>query len=144
MQPDPTDWKIINILSQQYVPNSTIARQLGLSEGAIRQRIKKLQNAGILIIKALRDPNVLENQQLAIVGVNLSQTRLLDEKTREISQLQNVLSASIVSGRYDILVEVLVDSNKGLVRFLTEILSCVEGIRQTETFVILKSCHKWI
>ena len=144
MQPDQTDWKIIEILSQKHVPNSTIAGELDLSEGAIRQRIKKLQNAGILKIKGLRDPNVLENQQLAIVAAKIAEARLLDEKAKEISQLPNVLSVAVVSGRYDFLIEVLVDSNKGLVQFLTESLSCVAGVASTETFVILKSYHKWI
>lgn len=144
MQPDKTDWKIINMLSEKHIPNITIAKKLGLSEGTIRQRIKKLQDSGILKIKALRDPNVLENQQLAIVTANISQANLLDKKAKEIAELQNVLSVAILSGRYDLLIEVLVDSNKGLMKFLTESLSSVKGISATETFVMLKSYHKWI
>jgi Lrp/AsnC family transcriptional regulator, regulator for asnA, asnC and gidA len=144
MQPDKIDWKIINILSQKYVPNSRIAKELGLSEGAIRQRIRKLQTAGILRIKALCDPNVLENQQLAVVTANVAEAKLLDAKAREISKLENVQAVSIVSGRYDLFIEVLVDSNKGLIRFLTEDLSTIDGISKTETFVTLKSYRKFI
>ena len=144
MQPDETDWRIINILSEKNVPNSTIAAELGLSEGAIRQRIKKLRQARILKIKATRDPNILANQQLAIVAANLAEAKLLEKKAQEISELQNVISVSMVSGRYDLVLEVLVDSNKGLVHFLTEVLSSVEGISKTETFLILKSYNKWI
>ena len=144
MQPDKTDWKIINILSEKHVPNNAIAAELDLSEGAIRQRIKKLQEAGILKIKATRDPNILENQQLAIVAANLTEAKLLDSKAKEISELKNVMSVAMVSGQYDLIIEVLIDSNKGLVRFLTEVLSSVEGISKTETFVILKSYNKWI
>ena len=144
MQPDKTDWQIINLLSEKYLPNITVARKLGLSEGTIRQRVKKLQDSGILKIKALRDPNVLENQQLAVISANIAQANLLDEKAQEISDLENVLSVSIVSGRYDLLIEVLVDSNKGLVRFLTEELSKIKGISSTESFIILKSYNRWI
>lgn len=144
MQPDKTDWQIINLLSEKHIPNIAIAKKLGLSEGTIRQRIKKLQDAGILKIKALRDPNVLENQQLAIVTANIAQANLLVEKAKEISELRNVLSVAILSGRYDLLIEVLVDSNKGLVKFLTESLASVKGISTTESFVMLKSYHKWI
>lgn len=144
MQPDKTDWQIINLLSEKYLPNITVARKLGLSEGTIRQRIKKMQTAGILKIKALRDTNVLENQQLAIVAVNIAQANHLDKKAKEISQLEEVLSVSIVSGRYDLLIEVLVDSNKGLVKFLTESLSNIKGISTTETFLTLKSYHRWV
>ena len=144
MQPDKIDWKIINILSKKYLPNSTVAKKLDLSEGTIRQRVKKLQDAGILKIKALWDPDVLENQQLAIIVANVAQANLLDVKAREITKLKDVLSVSIVSGRYDILIDVLVDSNKGLIKFLTEQLSQVNGISTTESFVTLKSYNRWV
>lgn len=144
MQPDSLDWKIIDILSKKHITNSMLAKRLGVSEGTIRQRLKKLQEKGILQIRALRDPNILENQQLAMVAATLNEARLLDQKAQEIAQLKNVLSVSIVSGRYDFLIEVLVESNKGLVNFLTEQLSLVEGISKTETFVVLKSLQKWI
>ena len=71
MQPDKTDWKIIHMLSEKHMTNTTIARKLGVSEGTIRQRLKRLQNDGILRIKALRDPNLLDNQQLALVAANV-------------------------------------------------------------------------
>jgi len=144
MQPDKLDWKIINILSKKHIPNSTIAKKLAVSEGTIRQRLKKLQSKGVLRIRALRDPNTLENQQLAVVAATLMEAKLLDRKAQEISKLENVLSVSIVSGRYDFLIEVLVESNRGIVKFLTEKLSTVEGISKTETFVILKSYQKWV
>jgi len=144
MQPDKLDWKIINILSKKHIPNSAIAQKLSVSEGTVRQRLKKLQNNGVLKIRALRDPNTLENQQLAVIAATLMEAKLLDRKAKEISKLTNVISVSVVSGRYDILIEVLVESNKGLVNFLTEKLSAIEGISKTETFLILKSYQKWL
>jgi len=144
MQPDKLDWKIINILSKKHIPNSAIAQKLNVSEGTVRQRLKKLQNNGVLKIRALRDPNTLENQQLAVIAATLMEAKLLDRKAQEISKLSNVISVSVVSGRYDILIEVLVESNKGLVNFLTEKLSAIEGISKTETFLILKSYQKWL
>jgi Lrp/AsnC family transcriptional regulator for asnA, asnC and gidA len=144
MQPDDIDWQIIRRLSENYVANSAIARDMGLSEGAIRQRLKKLQDSGILRIKALRDPEILDNQQLAYLGINVAQSKLLDKKASDISGLAGVQCVSIVSGRYDLIVEILVDSNKGLIRFLTETLSRVNGISRTETFLILKSHNKWL
>jgi len=144
MQPDNLDWKIINILSQKHIPNSTIAKKLRVSEGTIRQRLKRMQSKGLLKIRALRDPNILENQQLAVVAATLMEAKLLDKKAQEISELENALSVSIVSGQYDLLIEVLVESNRGLVGFLTEKLSKIEGISKTETFIILKSYQKWV
>ena len=144
MQPDATDWKIIDMLSEKHLPNATVAKRLDVSEGTIRQRIKKLQDAGILKIKALRDPNVLENQQLALIACQLNQADQLEQKAGEIIGLANVLSVCVVSGRYDLMIEVLVDSNKGLVTFLTQQLATITGIAKTETFLTLKSYHKWI
>ena len=144
MRLDQTDWNIINLLSEKYVSNTAVAKQLDLSEGTVRHRIKKLQDAGILKIKALRDPDLLADQQLAIVAASIQKSDQLDAKAQEIAKLENVLSVSITSGRYDLFIEVLVDSNKGLIKFLTESLAQVKGIAQTETFVTLKSYNRYI
>ncbi len=144
MQPDDTDWKIIGILQEGWVPNNTIARRLGVSEGTVRSRLKRLKDAGILTIRALINPDVLANKQLVFVAMNVAETRLLECKAQEISGLPNVISVSIASGRYDLVAEVLVDSNKGLVRFLTEELSKVEGISSSESFIMLKSYCKFV
>ena len=144
MQPNETDWKIINLLSEKYLTNTEIAKIIGLSEGAVRQRIKRLQENNILKVCGLRDPNLLENQQMATIMANVEKSSMLTQKAREISELENVLSVSITSGRYDLFIDVLVDSNKGLVHFLTESLSKVSGIARTETFLTLKSYNKWV
>ena len=113
MQPDETDWKIISILKEGYVPNNTIALELGVSEGTVRARLKKLKEAGILQIRALINPDVLENKQLVLVAMRVAESKLLDRKAEELSHLKNVLSVSIASGRYDLIAEVLLDSNRG-------------------------------
>jgi Lrp/AsnC family transcriptional regulator for asnA, asnC and gidA len=144
MQPDETDWKIINILKEGYVPNNTIARELGISEGTVRARLKKLKEAGILQVRALINPDVLENKQLVIVAVRVAESKLLDLKAEELSRLPNVLSVSIASGRFDLIAEVLLDSNRGLVKFLTEELSTVDGILASESFIMLKNYGKYV
>jgi Lrp/AsnC family transcriptional regulator for asnA, asnC and gidA len=144
MQPDETDWKIINILKEGYVPNNTIARELNVSEGTVRARLKKLKEAGILQVRALINPDVLENKQLVLVAMRVAESKLLDLKAEELSHLPNVLSVSIASGRYDLVAEVLLDSNRGLVKFLTEELSTVEGILASESFIMLKNYGKYV
>ena len=144
MQPDETDWKIISILKEGYVPNNTIALELGVSEGTVRARLKKLKEAGILQIRALINPDVLANKQLVIVAMRVAESKLLDRKAEELSHLKNVLSVSIASGRYDLIAEVLLDSNRGLVQFLTEELSSVEGILASESFIMLKNYGKYV
>lgn len=144
MQPDEIDWKIIEILRESFIPNNAIARELGVSEGMIRQRVKRLREAGILKIKALINPDVLENLQLAMVAINITESALLKKKADQIASLENVLSVSFTSGRYDLFAEVLVSSNRDLVRFLTEELPNVEGVTNTETFMMLRSYGKFV
>ncbi|MGO9410914.1 MAG: Lrp/AsnC family transcriptional regulator [Spirochaetia bacterium] len=144
MQPDDTDWKIISILKRGDVPNNTIARKLGVSEGTVRARLKRLKEAGILQVRALINPDVLANKQLVIVAVRVAESKLLERKAEELAGLENVLSVSIASGRYDLIAEVLLDSNRGLVRFLTEELSSIEGILASESFIMLKNYNKFV
>jgi len=144
VEPDELDWKIINILSEESVPNSTIAEALGVSEGTVRARLKKLKESGVLQVRALINPDVLAQKQLMLIGMKVMETRLLETKAQEVAALEGVLSVSIASGRYDLLAEVLTDSNRGLVRFLTEGLSTIEGIQSTESFIMLKSYGKYV
>ena len=144
MEPDELDWKIIDILSEESVPNSAIAEQVGVSEGTIRARLKRLKESGVLQVRALINPEVLANKQLVVIGLTVAEARLLDAKAQEVAALPGVLSVSIASGRYDLMVEVLTDSNRGLVTFLTEALSTVEGIRSSESFIMLKSYKKFV
>ena len=139
MQPDSTDWVIIDILRKGHVSNNEIARRLGVSEDMVRSRLKRMKEAGILEIRALIDTNRIVGRQLSLISVSVTEARLLDAKAQEISALEAVQSVSIVSGRYDLIVEVLVDSNHGLVEFLTEALPQVAGIAKTESFLVLRS-----
>lgn len=143
-QPDELDWKIIDILSEESVPNSAVARQLGVTEGTVRQRVKRLRDAGIIHVRALINPEVIANQQLAVVAVVVAESHLLETRALELAALKSVLNVSIISGQYDLMLEVLVDSNHGLVNFLTRELSTIEGIQKTESFLVLRSYNRYV
>ena len=135
---------MISILREGYVTNSDVAKALGVSEGMVRQRLKKLKEAGILRVRGEINPEVLERQQLAMIAINVIESRLLDQKAREVSALDHVLHVMVVSGQFDLLAQVLVDSNKGLVEFLTHQLSSIEGVRATQSFIVLKSLDLFV
>lgn len=143
-QPDDVDRQIIHRLRQGNLTNTALSRELGMSEGAIRQRLARLKQSGALTVAARIDPDILAGQQLALVALNVQKVALLETKAREVSQLDRVLSVSIVSGRYDLLAEVLVDSNSGLVEFLTHELSKVGGLTHSESFLLLKNYGKYV
>ena len=135
---------IIELVRTGVVSNSAIAIELGISEGTVRQRIKRMKDSGVLAFRGLIDPDVLTNRQLTLIGANVAESRLLDAKAREISELPNVLSVSIASGRFDLIIEVLVDSNHGLVDFLMNEISTIDGISKTESFLLLKTYSKFV
>lgn len=124
--------------------NSVIAARLGIAEGTVRQRMRKLTEAGVVKISALVNPEIISEHQLCMIGVKVVESQRLEATAQAVSQLPEVRSVAIVTGRYDLLVELLVDSNHGLIRFLSESLAKVSGIQSSETFLLLKTYDKWI
>jgi Lrp/AsnC family transcriptional regulator, regulator for asnA, asnC and gidA len=124
--------------------NSVIAAQLNVAEGTVRQRVRKLTEAGVLRISALVNPEVISEHQLCVIGIKITESQRLEATGEEVSRLPEVRSVAIVTGRYDLIVEVLVASNHGLIRFLSESLASVQGIQSSETFLLLKTYDKWI
>lgn len=141
---DERDHRIIEILRSGVINNSTVAKELGVSEGMVRQRIRRLRESGILSLRGLINPDILANRQLVTLGINVSETRRLDEIAQQVASLESVLSVSLVSGRFDLVVELLLDSHQGLVDFLIHQLSTIEGITRTESFVVLKTYSKFV
>jgi len=124
--------------------NSAIAERLGVVEGTVRLRIKKLLDAGLLRVCGLVNPEIMPEHQLCVIGLKVDESQQLEARARAVSRLPEVQSVSIASGRYDLLVEVLVASNHGLIRFLSDSLAQVPGITSTETFLLLKTFDKWV
>ena len=142
---DQLDRGIMELLRQDgRMTNSEIANHLGVAEGTVRQRIRKLLDSGVFRIAGHANPDVMPDHQVCVIGLNVEESPELERCARAVSGLAEVRSVAIVTGRYDLLVEVVVPSNSGLVGFLTGPLAQVSGIRSTETFLLLKSLGKWI
>ncbi len=142
---DKIDWQIINALREDgRESNAQIARRLNVTEGTIRSRIKKLGDAGILRIVGQVNPEFLVQHQVVMVGINVQVNRSLEKTAQAIARLPNVNFAAITSGRYDIIAQVLVDSNKGIINFLTESLARIPSVSRTETFMLLKTHNCWV
>jgi Lrp/AsnC family transcriptional regulator for asnA, asnC and gidA len=124
--------------------NSAIAEQLGVVEGTVRARIKKLLDGDLLRVSGLVNPEVMPDHQLCVIGLKVDESKQLEARARAVSELPEVRSVSIVTGRYDLLVELTVDSNHGLIRFLSESLAEIPGITSSETFLLLKTFGKWV
>lgn len=120
------------------MPYKKIADLLALSEGTVRARVKKLKEEGVLDITALIDPDALPEQSIVMVGVNLNDMDLV-KKGEEFSKLRGVISACVVTGRFDLILTVLLTKDYPMVKFYTEEVARLADVRSVETFVVYKS-----
>lgn len=138
MKIDSTNIEIITELREGKKSFKKIADKLRITENTVRSRVNKLQEEGILDICGLVEPAMLPGHKVVIIGIKLSEMNLV-EKGEEISKLKGVISVSVVTGRYDLIVLVLFKKGFGLLEFYTEEISQVQGVRSVETFVVYKS-----
>lgn len=141
---DDLDFKIIRELQENgRRPYKEIAKRLKVSDGTIRLRTEKLIEKGLIKIKALINPFKFEHRICALVGINLERRGHV-EKMKQISQLKGVTSVMNATGRYDLFVELFLESQKELMEFLVNEISKVDGIQSTETFVFLDGINKLV
>lgn len=125
-----------------------LAARLEVSPPTVRARLKALVGAGLLKIVGVL--NVSERPELisAIIGIHANGRGKLDEIARRMSELPFVTSVSIVTGRYDLIAEVLIEGDMAdLYRVTSELLpglaepGCIQG---SETFVVMRSHNRWL
>ena len=137
MKIDEISIEIIKHLRDGRKSFGKIAEDLSLAENTVRTRVAKLIEEGILEITGVVDPQAVSGHDLIIVGVNLQSMQ--SAKIGEvISKIRGVVAVKVVTGRYDLLVTVLLNRDFTLEKFLTEEMNNVEGIRSVETFVVYK------
>jgi Lrp/AsnC family transcriptional regulator for asnA, asnC and gidA len=114
-----------------------IAEKLNVSPGMIRQRYNRLVELGYLKVVAVTNPLMMGMRTMALIGIHTDGVKML-QVAEEISRIDEVVYLVIVSGRYDIICEVFCRDHEDLLRFLTEKLAKIDGIRETESFIHLK------
>lgn len=137
MKIDETNITIIKHLRQGRKSFKKIAEELSISENTVRARVNKLIAEGVLEISARVDPEAVPGHRVVMVGVKL-QTMNLVKKGEEFIKLKGVVSVSVVTGRYDLLLVVLLNSSFDLLEFYTEEMAKVQDVQSVETFVVYK------
>ncbi len=141
---DALDKKIIIELQHNgRTPYKDIAKKLKVSDGTIRLRTEKMIKSNFLRITASIDPFYFENSITALIGINVAK-RSHAELMQKISNMSGVKSVCNATGRYDLFVEVFLDSREALKKFLVSDLSQIDAITFTETFVYLDALNKWV
>lgn len=143
---DLTDRRLAAALAEDGQASAgELAERLGVSGPTVRSRLKNLLRSGMVRVAGLIDPFRVKGLTVALVGLSLTSHKQLDEKLEQIAALPNVNWAAVVTGRYDILVEIVVsDDMADLYAFLDQDLSQVGGIGTSESFVVMKAKRKWI
>jgi Lrp/AsnC family transcriptional regulator for asnA, asnC and gidA len=133
----PLDKRIIEHLQADgRRPFTQIANELGVSEAAVRARTNRLVERGILQVVGVADPGKLGFQQ-ALIGIRCEPGRLV-AVAEALAELPEVDYVVVTTGRFDILIETVSEDNEDLLRFLTDRLQAIEGVRDSETFTYLR------
>ncbi len=144
---DATDLAIIKILQEDGRASFTsIAKQLDLSEGAVRNRVNQLTEAKVLKIIGVANPIALGYDAFALIGIKLAPGSDPEIAARHFSARDEVTYVVFVAGRYDLMVEVVCESQEQLAIFLREqcyTRSDVSAVEPMVGLVMYKSMLKW-
>jgi Lrp/AsnC family transcriptional regulator for asnA, asnC and gidA len=134
---DEIDRQIIAALKQDgRMSFAELARRLDSSPGMVRERYHRLVESGVLQVVAVTNPPKVGYRVMTLIGIKVEGSRL-HEVARRIAALEEVVYLVMCTGSYDLLAEVVCRDNADLLKFLTQRLHSIEGIRDTETFVYL-------
>jgi len=123
---------------------AAIGKVVGLSEAAVRQRVQRLVDSGVMQVVAVTDPLQLGFARQAMIGIRTSAA--LDEVADAVAALDEVDYVVITAGSYDLLVEVVCESDEALLDVLSHKIRAVPGVLSTETFMYLelrKQTYSW-
>lgn len=123
---------------------AAIGKAIGLSEAAVRQRVQRLVETGIVQIVAVTDPLQVGFTRQAMVGLRADGD--LSALADALADLPEVDYVVVTAGSFDLLVEVVCEDDEHMLRLLNESIRSLPGVRETETFVYLrlrKQLYNW-
>jgi Lrp/AsnC family transcriptional regulator for asnA, asnC and gidA len=115
---------------------AALAKTVGLSEAAVRQRVQRLIDSGAMQVVAVTDPLQVGFSRQAMVGIRADGD--LVEVAEALGKIDEVDYVVITAGSFDILIELVCEDDDHLLRVLSERIRVLPGVRDTETFVYLK------
>jgi Lrp/AsnC family transcriptional regulator for asnA, asnC and gidA len=123
---------------------AAIGKVVGLSEAAVRQRVQRLTDSGVMQVVAVTDPMELGFARQALVGIKVSGP--IDPVADALAALKEVDYVVVTAGSYDVLAEVVAESDEALLEIISERIRAIAGVLTTETFMYLrlrKQTYSW-
>jgi Lrp/AsnC family transcriptional regulator for asnA, asnC and gidA len=134
---DELDRKTIGILQQDgRASNAKIARQLGVSEGTIRRRLKRLIMDEAIQVRALPEPSKLGYTTEAIVALQVDPGKI-EDVAAALAKAPEAMNVSITTGAFDLFAWVALPAPEDLHNFLLGTIGNIPGVRHSETFVTM-------
>jgi Lrp/AsnC family transcriptional regulator, regulator for asnA, asnC and gidA len=135
--PDDVSRAIIEQLQEDgRRPYATIGKAVGLSEAAVRQRVQKLVDTGVMQIVAVTDPMQIGFARQALLGVSVSGD--VEAVAEELGKIAEVDYIVITAGSFDLFAEVVVEDDAHLLTLINGRIRSIPGVTRTETFLYLK------
>jgi Lrp/AsnC family transcriptional regulator for asnA, asnC and gidA len=115
---------------------ATIAKNVGLSDAAVRVRVQRLLDSDVMQIVAVTDPLQLGFTRQAMIGIRAKgDTRLVAELLADMSEVTYVVTTA---GSFDLIIEVVCEDDEELLDLVSRRIRTLPGVASTETFVYLK------
>ena len=131
MKIDRTNLGIIKHLRDGRKSFKEIADDLSITENTVRSRVQQMTREGVLSITGLIDAAKLPGHRMVLVGIKLNTMNLVN-KGEEFSRLKGVVSVAVVTGRYDLVLTVLLSEEFGLLEFYTQEVDKIEEVGSAE------------
>lgn len=138
---DAIDRKILSyLINNARMPFLEIARECGISGAAIHQRVRKLEEAGVIMGSCLEvNPKALGFDVCAFVGIQLMQPDISEDVIDHLSDIEEVVECHFITGRNSLLVKLHCLNNEHLMKVLVNTIQKIPGVSQSETFISLES-----
>jgi Lrp/AsnC family transcriptional regulator, leucine-responsive regulatory protein len=138
---DPIDYKILDLLqTDAQTTQMDIAAAVGLSQPAVADRVRKLEESGAIVGYVARlDPRAMGNDIRAFVGVRISHPRHHEGFARRIAEVPEVLECHRVAGLDSYLLKVVTRDTESLDRLISDALRRIPGVTRTHTTVVLSA-----
>ena len=125
-------------------PYATIGKAVGLSEAAVRQRVQKMHEQGVMQIVAVTDPAQVGFSRSAMIAITVQGD--LEAVSQQLGQLPEISYLVLVTGKYDLLAECVAEDDDHLLRVTNSQIRKIPGVVSTETFIYLglrKQTYNW-
>ncbi len=137
---DAIDRKLLRyLLGNARMPFLEIARECGISGAAIHQRMRKLDEMGVILgSRLVVDPKVIGFDVCAHINIAITSAELLQQIVEELKKIPEIVECHFITGKGNLLAKVYCVDNEHLMRTIFDHILSIEGVSDTETSISLR------